>query len=143
MSNQSRNSATVQIWTAKKPAPRRTGLTARPTHCQYLRAHNEKMSLARAQVLKAGGSAHPNAAVGMLHWQTGGEGSRARLTGAFQLIAACTALLGPRSQISPSRWGRPEVTASIAARWPPEEKPHSCDYSLCWSGRDIMGFRFV
>jgi hypothetical protein len=35
-------------------------------------AGHEEMSLARAQVLKAGGGgAHPNAAVGMLHWQAG------------------------------------------------------------------------
>jgi hypothetical protein len=42
MSNQSRNSATVPIWTAKKPAPRRTRLTAGPTHCQYLRAQQRE-----------------------------------------------------------------------------------------------------
>jgi hypothetical protein len=35
-------------------------------------AGSEEMTLARAQVLKAGGGgAHPNAAVGMLHWQAG------------------------------------------------------------------------
>ncbi|MGH3846869.1 MAG: DUF6245 family protein [Pseudonocardiaceae bacterium] len=34
-------------------------------------AGHEEMSLARAQVLQAGGGGHPNAAVGMLHWQAG------------------------------------------------------------------------